>query len=110
MKRWILVGGGMAVLLLLLALGAFLLAGRSGREPREHSAHPEPREVRIPGARILLPDVEEELLNPGLRYAVDPTKPLDLDLLSDREGELLRAVWDELLSRVEKEVEELLFD
>ncbi len=110
MKRWIAVGALISILLLLVALGIFMLSDRGGSAVFPEGTRFYRREILIPGARFVLPDAEDALYNPGLRYAVDPEKPLDPELLQDLELDLLQALRDELLPRIEAEVEGLIFE
>ncbi len=108
MKRWIPVAGG-SVFLLLLLLVILLLPGRSDESTVDTSRYTD-RDLIVPGLRFLLPDIEESLMNPGIRYTIDPDQPLDPEVLQRVEADLFEALWEELVPRVERDVEELLFD
>lgn len=110
MKRWLLAGGAAVIFFGLAAFVIILLAGRGGDAGTGTDGPYTRRELLIPAARMLLPDVEEELLNPGLQFAVDPDRPLDPDLLRGLESDLPQVLWEELLPRLQAEVEGLVFD
>ncbi|SIQ96721.1 hypothetical protein SAMN05920897_1208 [Alkalispirochaeta americana] len=104
-----LAGGGVFLALLLLFFLVF--SGRSeglGEDDSLSSFYS--RELMLPQRRYLVPPVEQDLLYPGLRYKVDPRMPLDAEILSEAEEDLLGALRREFLKRGESHVEQLLFD
>ena len=111
MKRWLPLAAGAIVLFLLLVLALVVFfSARPSRSPMEEDSRHTRRELLIPGIRYQLPDVEKELLNPGIRYFVDPDRPLDSGIVNELEVDLVDALRNELTPRIERAVEEMLFE
>ena len=110
MKRWILPASTMIVVIGLGILAVVIFTNRSRRPDMQGETRYNPRELLIPQAQFLFPDVEEDLLYPGVRYTVDPDSPLDGEIIQGIEIDALEALREHLLPRVERDVEALLFE
>jgi hypothetical protein len=109
-KRWILPAAAMIVVIGLGILAVVILSSRSRRPDMQGETRYNPRELLVPQAQFLFPDVERELLHPGVLYTVDPDSPLDGEIIEAIEVDVLDALREDLLRRVESDVEALLFE
>lgn len=110
--KYLIIPGAVLLLAIVLLSGIALVRSfrTTGRSPADQQMLYADREILIPGARYLLPDTEELLLNPDFQFVADPSRPLDRDLLERLEVDLFQSVREELEARLEKDVEGLLFD
>lgn len=109
MKRWILPVAAAVVVIGLAILAIVYFSTRPRRPDMRGETRYNPRELLIPQAQFLFPDVERELLYPGVRYTVDPDKPLDGEIIDRIEVDTVESLRSHLLPRVERDVEALLF-
>jgi hypothetical protein len=111
-RRLLLVAGVGAVAVLSLVLLVFVPRGGTHRN-RQFAAAEETRytsrTLLLPDTRYRMPDAEEQLLNPGYVLTVDPDRPLPPELAEWAERDLLEALREQLTTRLEAEVEHLLF-
>ncbi|MFW5694212.1 MAG: hypothetical protein ACOCYB_03520 [Alkalispirochaeta sp.] len=109
MKRWMLWAIGGATVTLILLIGIVIV--RSEHTPADDgTGRYTERELRMPGAALRFPSVEEELLTPQVRSVVDPNQPLSREQVEELKMDSLSALYTDLNRRVEDAVEEQLFE
>ena len=109
MKRWVLGSAGVVVLVLIL-LAAVTMLRRDAPRGEIGTERYTDRELAVPGGSFQFPSVEDQLLRPQIRPAVDPAQPLDRERVESLKMDTLEALNRALDTRVENEVEGLLFD
>jgi hypothetical protein len=109
-RRLIVLGGTAAVVLVFVAITLLVFSTRrrdSGVRPEDLGAME--RTLLIPHSTYILPDVEEDLLNPGFLRAVHPDQALSAEQLRDLQQDVLDSLENTMLPSLEEEVRDLLF-
>lgn len=109
-RTLIVLTGTAAVVLVFFAITLLLFSFRrrdSGILPEDLGAIE--RTLLIPHSTYILPDVEEDLLNPGFLRAVHPDQPLSQEQLRELEQDILDSLENIMLPSLEEEVRDLLF-
>lgn len=109
-RTLIVISGTVAVVLVFVVIALLLFSLRrrdSGISPDDLGAIE--RTLLIPHSTYILPDVEEDLLNPGFLHAVHPDQPLTPEQLQELEQDILDSLENTMLPSLEEEVRDLLF-